>query len=430
MLSAMPLRSLFLDLNAYFASCEQQANPELRGKPVAVVPMLTDSTCCIAASYEAKKFGIKTGTRVGDAKLMCPKLILIAGHHERYIKVHHQILRAVDTVIPVHRVCSIDEMECRLVRAEQPREAAMNVARRIKRAIRDQVGECLTCSVGLAPNRVLAKIGTDMQKPDGLVCIEEHELPDRLLPLKLRDLPGVGARMERRLNIAGIGTMADLFARSEKELLKAFGSIHGAYWYRWLRGEEVVETAIRTRTIGHQHVLPPVQRNLSDARAVLVRLLHKGAARLRKKGYMAGGLHVFVRCLNDGPGGRSGGSGGSGGWGGKAGWEKCMPLGVPTDDTLTLVRMFASAWQEAERDLAASSLLMVGVTLVDLEPVYGTTLSLFAPPRPVHRLGEVMDRINTAFGKRAVYTASMHIAKESAPLRIAFSSIPDLDLPE
>jgi len=107
-----------------------------------------------------------------------------------------------------------------------------------------------------------------------------------------------------------------------------------------------------------------------------------------------------------------------------------VPLGVPTDDTLTLVRMFASAWQEAERDLAASSLLMVGVTLVDLEPVYGTTLSLFAPPRPVHRLGEVMDRINTAFGKRAVYTASMHIAKESAPLRIAFSSIPDLDLPE
>lgn len=417
----MPLRSLFLDLNSYFASCEQQMHAELRGRPVAVVPMVTDTTCCIAASYEAKKFGVKTGTRVGDARRMCPGLVLVHGNHEHYIRLHHEILRAVDTVIPVHRVCSIDEMECRLVPAEQPREAAVEIAQRVKAAIRVRVGECLTCSIGLAPNRVLAKVGTDMQKPDGLIVLEPHELPDRLRSLKLRDLPGIGARMEKRLNAKGIWSMDDLIDRGEKDLVAAFGSIHGAYWYRWLRGEEVAEAGTRTRSIGHQHVLPPDLRNLPDARAVLVRLLHKAAARLRNKGFLAGSLHVFVRCMNDGAGGR---------WGGRAGWERVVPLGVPTDDTLTLVRAFAGAWLDAERELASGRLLMVGVTLIDLEPVYGTTPSLFKPDRPTHRLGEVMDRINTAFGKRAVYIASMHMAKESAPTRIAFSSIPDLDVPE
>lgn len=306
---AVPLRSLFLDLNSYFASCEQQFNPALRGKPIAVVPMQADSTCCIAVSYPAKKFGVKTGTRVGDAKRLCPGIILVEGEHERYIEMHHRILRAVDTVIPIHRVCSIDEMECRLVRAEQPPEAAMELARRVKRVIREQAGECMTCSVGLAPNRVLAKVGTDMQKPDGLVCIQDHELPGRLLSLTLRDLPGIGPRMERRLNRAGICSMADLIDRSEKQLIEAFGSVHGSYWHRWLRGHEVPESETRTRSIGHQHVLPPAQRNLNDSRAVLVRLLHKAAARLRRKGFMARRLHIFVRCINDAPGGRWGGKG-------------------------------------------------------------------------------------------------------------------------
>jgi DNA polymerase-4 len=232
--------------------------------------------------------------------------------------------------------------------------------------------------------------------------------------------------MEVRLQRAGIVTMADLIARSEKELVAAFGSIHGAYWWRWLRGEQTTELKTRTRSVGHQHVLPPAQRNLTDARAVLVKLLHKAAARLRQKAYLANGLHVFVRTLNVvGNGSKAGGR-----WGGeREGWMKCAGLGVPTDDTLTLLRVFAEGWREAEHALASSRLLMVGMTLTDLEPVYGATLPLFTPPRPVQRLGEAMDKVNAAFGRGTMYPASMHFARESAPLRIAFSSIPDLDLP-
>lgn len=422
----MPLRSLFLDLNSYFASCEQLMHPELRGRPVAVVPALVDTTSCIAASYEAKKLGVKTGTRVGDARRMCPGIILITGKHEHYIRIHHEIIAAVDTVIPVHKVCSVDEMECRLLGREREPERAIEIARRVKAAIRERVagGEpgVLTCSIGLAPNRILAKVASDMQKPDGLIVLREEELPHRLASLTLRDLPGIGPRMEIRLKDRGVRTMADLIDRTPEELVNIFGSVHGEWWWHWLRGHDPEQREHGTHSIGHQHVLPPKHRNLADARAIIIRLLHKAAARMRQKGYLSPTMCVFVRTMNEGPGGGRG-------WGGKSSWERTLKLGLPTDDTLAFIDAFAAAWKTAESDLAAARLLMVGITLVDLVPAAGATLPLFGQSRPRQKLGAVMDKINTTYGKGTLYPASMHVAKDTAPVRIAFHSIPDLDLP-
>ena len=109
---------LFLDLNAFFASCEQQENPVLRGKPVIVVQTPTDSAVAIAASYAAKAFGIKTGTLVRDARRLCPDVIPVQANHRLYTDYHEQILRAVDTCMPVEKVCSIDEMACRRLRQD------------------------------------------------------------------------------------------------------------------------------------------------------------------------------------------------------------------------------------------------------------------------------------------------------------------------
>src|SRR5271163_5284545 len=118
------LRWLFLDLNSYFASVEQELRPELRGRPVAVVPLFADSTCCIAASYEAKAFGVRTGTTVGDAKTLCKGIELIEARHEVYVEYHHKIIHAVETCVPVTAVMSIDEMACRLIGRERPLLAA------------------------------------------------------------------------------------------------------------------------------------------------------------------------------------------------------------------------------------------------------------------------------------------------------------------
>src|SRR5262249_30070651 len=151
------VRWLFLDLNSYFASVEQELRPELRDRPVAVVPLMADTTFCIAASYEAKAFKVKTGTQVGEGKRLCPGVELVEARHELYVEYHRKIVEAVETCVPVATVMSIDEMACSLMGREQPLVAALELARRIKETIRREVGSTLRCSVGLAPNRYLAK---------------------------------------------------------------------------------------------------------------------------------------------------------------------------------------------------------------------------------------------------------------------------------
>jgi DNA polymerase-4 len=139
-----PVQWLFLDLNAFFASCEQQENPALRGKPVIVVQTLTDSAVAIAASYAATGFGIKTGTLVRAARRLCPDVIPVQANHQLYTDYHDRILAAVDTCLPVEKVCSIDEMACRLMGTERKVPAARALALKVKQALRDQLGECLT----------------------------------------------------------------------------------------------------------------------------------------------------------------------------------------------------------------------------------------------------------------------------------------------
>jgi DNA polymerase-4 len=143
------LKWLFLDLNSYFASVEQQENPAIRGKPVIVVPVETDTTCAIAASYEAKAFGIHTGTRVGDARHLCPGLICVAARHDVYVDYHHRILDELDRHIYVTKVCSVDEVACELVGPDRLLANAVALAKRIKAGIAERVGVCMRSSIGL-----------------------------------------------------------------------------------------------------------------------------------------------------------------------------------------------------------------------------------------------------------------------------------------
>ena len=230
-----PLLSwLFVDLNSYFASVEQQARPELRGRPVGVVPMMADTTCCIAASYEAKAFGVKTGTIVADAKRMCPEIVLVEGRHELYTEYHHRIVEAVESCVPVTAVCSIDEMACRLMGRERALRAALELGIRVKQSIRERVGPMLRSSVGLATNRYLAKVASDMEKPDGLVALPLDILPEALRGLTLRDLPGIGSRTEKRLNEKGIHAMDDLLALDCEQAGEIWGSVWGERLWHWL----------------------------------------------------------------------------------------------------------------------------------------------------------------------------------------------------
>src|SRR3984885_129653 len=147
------LRWLLLDLNSYFALVEQELRPELRGKPIAVVPVMTDTTCAIAASYEAKAFGIKTGTPIWEARKKCPHLKVVQARPKLYVEYHHRIREAIETCIPIEAVMSIDEVACKLDKVQVQPHVAKELAVSIKDAIRDRAGGALLCSVGVAANR-------------------------------------------------------------------------------------------------------------------------------------------------------------------------------------------------------------------------------------------------------------------------------------
>jgi len=416
---------LFVDLNSYFASVEQQDRKELRGRPVAVVPMLADTTVCIAASYEAKAFGVKTGTLVGDAKRMCPGIELVEARHELYVDYHHRIVEAVESCLPVSATLSIDEMACRLMGRERPLLAALELGRRVKSRIRERAGETLRCSVGLATNRYLAKVASDMEKPDGLVALTLDILHEALRRLTLRDLPGVGARTEKRLNEKGIRTMDELLALNCEQAGELWGSVWGERLWHWLRGEDFgMSETDHLKSISHQHVLAPEMRTPEKAWAVAHKLLHKAAMRLRSNGLWAGNIGLAVGFST--PRGENIPVSTFGvparGWHGELKLSECQ-------DNQTLIAALSRLWGTIPKGKGFEQPYFVGVHLGELVPDRLHTLNLFDALEGNQsrvRLLTAMDELNHKYGMNTLAPATMLTAYKAAPTRIAFHSIPDL----
>ena len=420
---------LHIDLNSFFASVEQHLHPEYRGKPTAVVPTMADTTCCIAASYEAKALGIKTGTRVGDAKKICPEIILVNGDHAEYARFSQDIAKAVENVCPVAHTPSIDEMVCQLMGRERQPPNARRIALAIKEAIKKDVGETLRCSIGMAPNRYLAKIASDMQKPDGLIGLLPSQLPRALAHLDLRDLPGVGARTEIRLKAKGIHTMPELLALDRNGMHKLMDSVWGDRMYHWLRGHDTGDNGAPVasdlqKSLGHSHVLAPEHRSQEGAWAVAHKLLHKAAMRLRMEKFCTGALAVTIKYaltreetaqvakLKKHTSGIQ-----HAGWGMEAHFRPCQ-------DTLSLLEALQGCWKQRPQETLHQKPFFVGVTLRNLIPEDEMQTMLFEEPGNRSQLSATMDKLNLKYGHTTLHFAGMLTAKDSAPTRIAFTQIP------
>jgi DNA polymerase-4 len=417
----MTLRCLFVDFNSYFASVEQQDDPALRGRPVAVAPVMAETTCCIAASYEAKAFGIRTGTPVWEARERCPEIVVLQGRPARYVEVHHQLMQAIQDCIPHGKAESIDEVPCWLIGRERKRENAEAIARQIKTTLLDRGFDAIRCSIGIAPNKFLAKTASDMQKPDGLTVLEMADLPHTLHRLELRDFCGIGPSMERRLQRAGIRSVEALCAASRERLRAAWGSVEGERYWLQLRGFELPERKSQRGSVGHSHVLGPELRSYDGARSVLFKLLAKAAMRLRHEGFLAGGLAIRMRFV-----------------GLDKRFERDLSF-APIDDTPTLLKLLGRELLPLERALASGRWkpkrhppLSVSVTLVQLEARGSVSGELMAERHRSREMSATLDAINRRYGNNAVYFGAMQqaLSQQAAPMRIAFGQIPQTALEE
>lgn len=376
------IERLYLDFDGFFASVEQQADRRLRGRPVGVIPYEGGRTCIIACSKEAKAAGLANVMMVDEARRLCPDLVLVPQKPDLYRRAHDALISEIESVVPVDAIKSIDELTCRL--DKQRRRDPDGLAAQIKGTIAEGVGPFVTCSIGFAANRQLAKIACKMDKPDGVTVWRPADLPAPLYPLALTEIPGIGERMAARLARSGIATTRELIEAQPKRVRKIWGSVNGERLWMALNGYDVQAPESERAMYGHARVLPPDARDPASAREIGRLLLIKAARRLRRAGYYCSAIWVWTTLR-------------------ETGWTGARTLPAVHDDQ-ALLEAFAGLWRDFRRERPGRQwILRVGVTLLDLTPAGERQLDFLTDDdrdrQRWERITAAMDGLNARYGR-------------------------------
>jgi DNA polymerase-4 len=394
---------MHIDLNSCFAMVEQQARPQLRHRPLGVTNRKTKNACVVAASYEAKRLGVKVGMAFSQAKLLAPDLILVETDPPKYHYVYQKLVAIMQSYSPNVTMKSIDEG---IINFEGTgnihKKSLANIGQEIKQRLKDDVGDYMTCNIGIAPNRFLAKTAAGLNKPDGLDVIDHTNLRQTLSKLDLTDLTGIAARNEARLNAAGIYTpLQFLDAGSDILSVRVFKSVCGEDWYQRLRGWEVDDFESAVRTVGRQFVMDEWQPSEDVLRARLSYLCETTAMKLRYKNLAARGVIVYLLYAN-----------------GDSWYER---------------RVFKQPFFSNTDVLARASLLfnrrpkddwvrMMSISCYKVEPSNMDQVSLLEEVNREVWLTEAMDTINSQYGEFTITFATSLPAKGLVKQKIPFGS--------
>lgn len=382
------IEKLYLDFDGFFASVMQQAIPRLRGRPVGVIPFETkaaDRTIVIACSREAKAAGCKNVMPVPEARKACPDLVLVPQRPDLFRRAHNTLLNEIACEIPIETVKSIDELSCKLDKNTISEPAAL--AGRIKERLRRNVGAYITCSIGFAANRMLAKIACKVDKPNGVTIWQPSDMPTPLLAMTFDDIPGIGGRMAERLKVAKIRNVEELWKSQPKHLRAIWGNVNGERMWYAIHGYDIQAMPTSRGMFGHGRVLPPDWRDIEHCVACSRLLLTKAARRMRRDGYYANRLWLWLDMRGDS-------------------WFGQRELPCVQDDHACLAGL-AAVWERARAEIPPNGkVIRVGVTLLDLSPAGMRQLDLFTDDDHERQKCEVitntMDNLNRKFGKRVV----------------------------
>jgi len=394
---------LHIDLNSCFATVEQQARPLLRGQPLAVTNRLTKNACVIAASYEAKGYGVKVGMRLGDAKILAPGLITLETDPPKYHYAYQKLVKIMRSYSPNISMKSIDEGIIDFNGTRQVNKRPLTViGYEIKDRLRQEVGSWMKCNIGIAPNRFLAKTAASLHKPDGLDVINHKNLREVLSTLELTDLTGIAERNQARLNAAGIYTPLQ-FLDSPPDLLqhRVFKSVCGDDWHQRLRGWEVDDHEWGTKTIGRQFVMDDYQASDEKVRGRLAHLCESTGLKMRYKGFAARGMSVHLRY--------------------KSGdfWHSRKAFKSPFYTNAEIYRRATLLFNQHPN---LDYIVELGVSCYLLEPSTANQLSILEEINRELWLTEAVDDINRRYGNYTVTFASSVDAKGKIKQKIPFGS--------
>lgn len=404
---------MYVDMNSFFASCEQQLDPALRGKPVGVCPYESPNAAVIAVSLEAKAFGITTGMRLMECRQICPQLIIKPSQPVKYRQFHVAIINVLkkycNDVIPK----SIDEAILNFTSYKLIYKDFLLIARQIKCDIKEQA-DYLKCSIGIAPNAFLAKLATDLQKPDGLVEITADNIDEHLKKLQLTDLPGIASANERRLKKVGICTPLEMRHASIPLLRKAFGGIVGYYWHCRLHFYEVDMYVNQTKSMGAGRTISGQQSSsLQTLDALIISLCTRLEQRMVKQS-------VFCRQALF-----------SVGYKNRSDWKTVFHFANPLQDAIEFRSYIMHRIKEYENACPASSVLCkdvfsINMTVLDFIKEEIIQYNLFDNRIQQDKLRKIMYLIKNKYGKNSVRKACETIEPDVMKDAIGFGSVKEL----
>lgn len=378
-----------IDFDSFFASCEQQFDPSLRNKPIGVTAT-NGRTCIIAASREAKRFGVKNVTRVWEAQKLCPQIIPVPAHFEKYWEVTQKFLDICKDYSPYVELFSLDEVFIDFTSTEKLFGGRYKALDLIKRRIRREIGEYITVSVGLSHNKLLAKLGSGMDKPNGFTEIKKYEIEKVYSNTELTDFCGIGYRIEKRLNAMGIYTPLELRNTPLEALIAEFKEAEGKFLKSLGMGVDerpVVPYYLpsETKSVGRNYCLP---RNEFDQRIIqqtIFELCEEVGIKLRRINKKAKTIGMFL--------------GGASSWHGRKTVVNYISQGK---DIFRICKMLYDEWGLENLPSQQGMIRQVSIWTGNLEDSSNLTISMFDQVEKPPKLLKVMDEINERFGAHTI----------------------------
>lgn len=393
---------MHIDLNSCFASIEQQANPLLRNKPIAVAAYTSPNGCILAPSVDAKKMGIKVGMQVKEGKLLCPNLVILAPDPEKYRSIHIAFKKVLSAYTPEIVPKSIDEFVLDFAGTPALKRGLFEIGQEIKDRIKKEIGDYLTVSIGLGPNRFLAKTASNLHKPDGLDEVNKENFREVYGSLTLTDLTGIARQNAIRLNTVGIYTVMDFFNADIRILQTAFQSILGYYWFVRLRGWEVDDVEWGTKSFGHSFALPKFLVKPEELAPILAKLVEKLGFRMRGENYQAKGVHLGLLFKDH------------------EFWHQGITLDQPLFYSQDIYRVAYRILSHSPYRLPVRNL---AVSCFYLSPRDNLQLGLFEDRIKKERLVNAIDDINDRWGNFVITPAIMANTEDVVHDRISFGNV-------
>ena len=396
---------MHIDLNSCFATIHQQAFIHLRGKPLVIAAYSTPNGCILSPSIEAKELGIKTGMRVKDAWQIDRQIIVRTPDTALVRDVHVKFKKIFSDYSPKVIPKSIDEaiLDFKEMQGFLKKELP-EIGQEIKNRMRREIGEWISCSVGIGTNRFLAKTAASLKKPDGLETINSQNLENIYKQLTLIDLHGINHRFASRLNIAGITTPFQFF-QAPLNLLRyqVFKSIVGYYWFLRLKGYEVDDFESKCQSYGQEYSLGKKTDNIDDLDKILMKLCEKMGRRLRNSGNTARGIHLGIMYAD------------------YSFWHQGKQFLENMSSTQELFKATKTIFQKQPQLKIVAKL---AVTCYKLTPGNIAQLNLFADQKnKINQISLALDQINDRFGEFTIAPAIMLGLEDIAVDRIAFGNV-------